>query len=99
MLLTLMVVTSNKIQTTNDAGTGNPAEQPARGAKQQPATETSRAGRDLRAAIVVAFHRLSPHRVPVRSARWVVRPSPPVVVTGRCGAEVAGSGHLIPVIR
>ncbi len=41
-----------KSVTTNDAGTETPAEQPARGAKQQPAAETSRAGRDLRAASV-----------------------------------------------
>ena len=41
---------------TTDAGAGTPPDEPARGAKktaQQPAGKTSRAGRDLRAAIAV----------------------------------------------
>ncbi len=41
---------------TTDAGAGTPPDEPARGAKktaQQPARKTSRAGRDLRAAIAV----------------------------------------------
>jgi CDP-diglyceride synthetase len=41
---------------TTDAGAGTPPDEPARGAKktaQQPAKKTSRAGRDLRAAIAV----------------------------------------------
>jgi phosphatidate cytidylyltransferase len=43
---------------TTDAGAGTPPDEPARGAKktaQQPAKKTSRAGRDLRAAIAVGM--------------------------------------------
>lgn len=92
---------ATKSVTTNDAGTGNPAEQPARGAKQQPATETSRAGRDLRAAIVVG---LSIGLVLIAVLVFVPRVWVAIVAVATLVAthevvrRLREAGYLIPVI-
>jgi phosphatidate cytidylyltransferase len=95
---------ATKSVTTPDAGNGTPPDEPARGAKktmQQPAKKTSRAGRDLPAAIVVGLSTggLVIATLMFAPRYWVVLCSGAIFVASHeVARRLREAGYLIPVI-
>jgi phosphatidate cytidylyltransferase len=95
---------ATKSVTTPDAGNGTPPDEPARGAKktmQQPAKKTSRAGRDLPAAIVVGLSTggLVIATLMFAPRYWVVLCSGAIFVASHeVARRLREAGYFIPVI-
>jgi phosphatidate cytidylyltransferase len=89
---------------TSDAGAGTPPDEPARGAKktmQQPAKKTSRAGRDLPAAIAVglAIGGLLVATLVFAPRYWVLIVAVAIFVASHeVARRLREAGYLIPVI-